>query len=58
MVGCLACQGQDTLHEDVESFTQYASAGLTEAIAYRGHEPGQDPQWTSSSAANQAEYGR
>ncbi len=57
-MGCLACQGRDTLHEDVEPLTQYASAELIEAIAYRGHDSGRDPRWASSGAADRAEYGR
>jgi hypothetical protein len=37
-------------------YTQYASPDLIAAIAYEGRDPGDDPNWPSSGAADQAEY--
>jgi hypothetical protein len=37
--------------------TQYASPDLIEAIAYRGHDPRDDPRWAETGAADQDEYG-
>jgi hypothetical protein len=37
--------------------TQYASPDLIEAIAYRDHDPRDDPRWAESGAPDQDEYG-
>jgi hypothetical protein len=44
------------IHENVPVITQYASPGLIEAIAYAGHDPGDDPAWTATGATSRAEY--
>jgi hypothetical protein len=63
MTGCPAClpPGDPAfrpLHEGVPALTQYQSADLIEAIAYRGHDPGDDPRWPASGAKDQAQYAR
>ncbi|MGW1280194.1 peptidase [Streptomyces tsukubensis] len=41
---------------DVPVVTQYASPEMIFAIAYEGHDPGDDPAWEVSGAASQEEY--
>lgn len=38
------------------SITQYATPDLIEAIAYRGHPPGDDPNWHASGAPDKKSY--
>jgi hypothetical protein len=62
--GCPACtapsdsRDRAISHEQVAVHTQYASPDLISAIAYEGHDPGTDPRWALSGAADAAEYGR
>jgi hypothetical protein len=66
-VGCPACEpvtGSNSrwepvgpvIHENVPVITQYASPGLIGPIAYAGHDPGDDPAWSTTGAADHAEY--
>jgi hypothetical protein len=41
---------------DFPSITQYATPGLIEAIAYRGHPPGDDPNWQITGAPDNESY--
>ncbi|MFG2408772.1 C39 family peptidase [Streptomyces brevispora] len=50
--------GPQPVHSPVPPFTQYASPSLIEAIAYRGHDPADDPAWARSGAPTQQEYGQ
>ncbi|MEU5215953.1 C39 family peptidase [Streptomyces sp. NPDC020807] len=38
--------------------TQFASPDLIASIVYEGHDPGDDPRWPESGAADQADYAR
>lgn len=40
------------------TITQYASPDLIHAIAYEGHDPGDDPRWAESGAPDQQTYSR
>ncbi|MEV3872243.1 C39 family peptidase [Streptomyces sp. NPDC049906] len=40
----------------VPAITQYASPDLVNAIAYQGHDPGDDPAWATSGARTREEY--
>ncbi|MEU4410823.1 C39 family peptidase [Streptosporangium sp. NPDC023963] len=63
-MGCLTCRPttaanpEQTLHDDVEIYTQYMTPDLIEAIAYRGADPADDPRWAESGAATREEYAR
>jgi hypothetical protein len=65
--GCPACSpppigsGGDatpTRHTSVPLVTQYATPGLIDAVAYRGHDPADDPAWAETGARDLAEYAR
>ncbi len=43
-------------HENVPVYTQYATPDLIEAIAYTGHDPGDDSAWALTGAVSRAEY--
>lgn len=45
------------VHRPVPAFAQYASPNLIEAIAYRGHNPADDPAWAKTGAPTQQDYG-
>ncbi|MER7568925.1 C39 family peptidase [Streptomyces sp. NPDC097941] len=38
--------------------TQYATRALIDRIAYSGHDPAEDPAWTTTGAPSQSTYGR
>ncbi|WP_327378972.1 C39 family peptidase (plasmid) [Streptomyces sp. NBC_01216] len=44
--------------EPFPTITQYASPDLIHAIAYEGHDPGNDPRWAESGAPDQTTYSR
>jgi hypothetical protein len=46
------------VHEGITVRPQYATPSLIAAIAYHGHDPGDDPRWADSGAPSRAEYRR
>ncbi|MFI9630042.1 peptidase [Streptomyces sp. NPDC052042] len=46
------------VHRPVPPLTQYASPDLIHAIAYKGHDPADDPKWARTGAPTREEYGR
>ncbi|WP_329894830.1 C39 family peptidase [Streptomyces sp. SP17KL33] len=50
--------GRPPVHTPVPVVTQYASAHLITRIAYHGHDPADDPNWSLSGAPSRAVYAR